>query len=218
MKGKGNVLVWFWGKPVEELIYVYIHNPNLSPLKFYATSHIIYLYMIFFSINHQVRKIFSLLWLILVHCHTFCLFFCLEPSPWLTNFFYPFHLFLSVVLCFHNSMLYVLYFMYMYWPRFPFSFVLISMYIGKSFTLTITISTSPPQITTYNKAIKGKIILGWILEFTWLDIYWIFLFFSCLIAIWNFSCYGWWFFRWNLCNKLFKYEILWTTVTVDGPR
>lgn len=26
--------------------------------------------------------------------------------------------------------------------------------VGKSFTLTITISTSPPQITTYNKAIK----------------------------------------------------------------
>lgn len=26
--------------------------------------------------------------------------------------------------------------------------------IGKSFTLTITVSTSPPQVTTYTKAIK----------------------------------------------------------------
>ena len=25
---------------------------------------------------------------------------------------------------------------------------------GKSFTLTITVGTSPPQVTTYNKAIK----------------------------------------------------------------
>ncbi|KPI99902.1 Protein lozenge [Papilio xuthus] len=25
---------------------------------------------------------------------------------------------------------------------------------GKSFTLTITVSTTPPQVTTYNKAIK----------------------------------------------------------------
>lgn len=174
--------------------YMFIFITLTSPPLNFMPLHILYTYIwiFFFQLTIKSEK-FSLLWLILVHCHTFCLFFCLEPSPWLTNFFYPFHLFLSVVLCFHNSMLYVLYFMYMYWPRFPFSFVLISMYIGKSFTLTITISTSPPQITTYNKAIKGKIILGWILEFTWLDIYWIFLFFSCLIVIWIFSCYGWWF-------------------------
>ncbi|KAL1381424.1 hypothetical protein pipiens_013470, partial [Culex pipiens pipiens] len=27
-------------------------------------------------------------------------------------------------------------------------------FAGKSFTLTITVSTSPPQVATYNKAIK----------------------------------------------------------------
>lgn len=36
--------------------------------------------------------------------------------------------------------------------RFSFSFLLPTL--GKSFTLTITISTSPPQVTTYSKAIK----------------------------------------------------------------
>jgi runt-related transcription factor len=30
----------------------------------------------------------------------------------------------------------------------------LSVFAGKSFTLTIIVSTSPPQIATYNKAIK----------------------------------------------------------------
>lgn len=34
------------------------------------------------------------------------------------------------------------------------NFSLSFLLAGKSFTLTITVSTSPPQITTYNKAIK----------------------------------------------------------------
>jgi len=36
-------------------------------------------------------------------------------------------------------------------------FVIILVFVcvtGKSFTLTITVSCSPPQVTTYNKAIK----------------------------------------------------------------
>lgn len=37
---------------------------------------------------------------------------------------------------------------------FPFFFFFYCSLVGKSFTLTITISTSPPQVTTYNKAIK----------------------------------------------------------------
>lgn len=33
-------------------------------------------------------------------------------------------------------------------------FFFLCLFLGKSFTLTITVSTSPPHVATYNKAIK----------------------------------------------------------------
>ena len=102
--GKGNVLVWFWGKPVEELIYPSTYIPN-SPLRTSLHYPNTYTHVcINISINHQGSS------------HVINIF-CVVP--WLTS------------------------------SSFYFSIIL-----GKSFTLTITVSTSPPQITSYNKAIK----------------------------------------------------------------
>lgn len=60
--------------------------------------------------------------------------------------------------CLDNNVLIVLYFWLIRNPSNRFSltpnFLIFFLFLGKSFTLTITISTNPPMVATYNKAIK----------------------------------------------------------------
>jgi hypothetical protein len=59
------------------------------------------------------------------------------------------------------------------------------IFIGKSFSLTITISTSPPQVTTYTKAIKvrNSVWLFWFWPFGDLELSWLW---SIKLTVWKF--------------------------------